>query len=210
MTPEVCPSLQVTGYYDLLEEFGIQAPAEDLAAAACLDADYASLRDTTWAAEAAKERYAEAFRAQLEQQAAELAKEVAQLRVEGEQEVFLVESQGGLGRGIKSAASAKPSWPTPGEFAPCTAGCSTCPAPMQRRCALVAVASWAPSHVSWRQALQSDCNGFSRDLILHDMHGSSVKPTLLVPELSACMQIVRQNFSMCSLSQLGTHPAIAH
>jgi len=120
-----CPSLQVTGYYDLLTEFGIQAPAEDLAAAACLDADYASLRDTTWAAEAAKERYAEAFRAQLEQQAAELAKEVARLRVEGEQEVFLMESQGALGRCITSAASAEPCWAVPCKLAPDTAGCST-------------------------------------------------------------------------------------
>ena len=88
---------QVTGYYELLEESGIQAPAEELTAAGCLDADYAALRDAAWAAEAAKERHAEAFRAQLEQQVAELAKEVARLRVEGEQEVFLTESQGERG-----------------------------------------------------------------------------------------------------------------
>lgn len=53
---------QVTGFYELLQEFSIQAPAEDLAAAACVDADYAALRDTAWAAEAAKERHAEEFR----------------------------------------------------------------------------------------------------------------------------------------------------
>jgi hypothetical protein len=56
------PPRQVTGFYELLQEFSIQAPAEDLAAAACVDADYAALRDTAWAAEAAKERHAEEFR----------------------------------------------------------------------------------------------------------------------------------------------------
>lgn len=53
---------QVTGFYELLQEFSIQAPAEDLAAAACMNADYVALRDTAWAAEAAKERHAEEFR----------------------------------------------------------------------------------------------------------------------------------------------------
>lgn len=92
-----CISNQVAAYYELLQEFAIKAPAEDLAAAACLGADYAALRDAAWAAEAAKERHAEAFRAQLEVQAAELAKEVARLRLEGEQEVLLLESTGGTG-----------------------------------------------------------------------------------------------------------------
>ena len=52
----------MNGYYELLAEFDIRAPAEDLAAAACLDSDYGALRDAAWAAEAAKERHAEAFR----------------------------------------------------------------------------------------------------------------------------------------------------
>jgi hypothetical protein len=54
--------LQVAGYYELLQEFSILAPAEELAAAACLDSDYAALRDMAWAAEAGKQRHAEEFR----------------------------------------------------------------------------------------------------------------------------------------------------
>jgi hypothetical protein len=53
---------QVTGFYELLEAFDMSVPPEELAAAACLGADYASLRSTAWAAEAAKDRHAEAFR----------------------------------------------------------------------------------------------------------------------------------------------------
>lgn len=67
--PPPWPS-QVNGYYELLAEFDIRAPAEDLAAAACLDSDYGALRDAAWAAEAAKERHAEAFRWGLVQGAA--------------------------------------------------------------------------------------------------------------------------------------------
>jgi hypothetical protein len=49
----------VAAHYDLLEEFGIAAPEEDVAAARCMDVDYGALRDAAWAAEAAKDRQAQ-------------------------------------------------------------------------------------------------------------------------------------------------------
>jgi hypothetical protein len=51
--------LQVAAHYDLLEEFGIAAPEEEVAAARCMDGDYSALSDAAWAAEAAKDRQAQ-------------------------------------------------------------------------------------------------------------------------------------------------------
>ncbi|WIA37814.1 hypothetical protein OEZ86_014676 [Tetradesmus obliquus] len=64
---------KVSAHYDLLEEFGVPAPEEEVAAARCMDVDYGALRDAAWAAEAAKDRQAQAFLAQLEQQTAALS-----------------------------------------------------------------------------------------------------------------------------------------
>lgn len=51
--------IQVTAFYDLLDDFGVSAPEEEVTAAHCMDVEYGALRDAAWAAESAKDRQAQ-------------------------------------------------------------------------------------------------------------------------------------------------------
>eukprot|EP00879_Flechtneria_rotunda_P011718 GHRR01012239.1.p1 GENE.GHRR01012239.1~~GHRR01012239.1.p1 ORF type:complete len:1535 (+),score=570.67 GHRR01012239.1:286-4605(+) len=82
----------VSSYYSLLEEFGVATPPEEVAAARCMDDEYAALRDMTWAAETAKTSHAQVFLAQLQQHAEDLARQIDQLREMEQGEKFLQDS----------------------------------------------------------------------------------------------------------------------
>ncbi|KAF8058456.1 DNAH6 [Scenedesmus sp. PABB004] len=82
----------VSAHYDLLAEFGVPAPEEEVAAARCVELDYAALRDAAWAADAARDRHAAAFLSQLQAQGDALAREVSALRLAEQDEGLLREA----------------------------------------------------------------------------------------------------------------------